>query len=350
MHGSMKTICFRKGISTGIYTGFLTVVCLLLAGCSAPVQNQPYTTSDTTPTAESLDETTEEPISPTPVMENTAVPVAEVTNLPEHAPTITPVDEPVETGIAGELPLETPVTAGTVEIETELDTLIGDNVVFPEGEIKILRPGTLSKLASPFRVEAILVPGPHKRVQVRLVGEDGRTIDSKTVKTRTVYDTYTPNLVTEIEFEIEAVAEAARLEISVNDEFNRTRVMNSVDVIILSSGKSNYNYAGDLREEIIINVPLANYMIQGDTLYVSGLVRTTSEKPLELMLIDETGTLIAVGQATVVIPEGSYYGLFAGEIKYSLEEPIWVRLSVRIPGGRIPGTVYIKTLEVVISP
>jgi len=51
-----------------------------------------------------------------------------------------------------------------------------------------------------------------------------------------------------------------------------------------------------------------------------------------------------------LIPEDSPYGLFAGEIHYTISKPTWVRLVIRVPGARIPGTAYIKTMEILLNP
>jgi hypothetical protein len=91
-------------------------------------------------------------------------------------------------------------------------------------------------------------------------------------------------------------------------------------------------------------------MVQGNMLLVSGSVRTTSEQPLTLTLIDEAGNLVGQGEAAVVFSGDQTSGLFIGEVPFNVDTPIWVRLSVAIPGERIPGHEYIKTVEMVISP
>jgi hypothetical protein len=91
-------------------------------------------------------------------------------------------------------------------------------------------------------------------------------------------------------------------------------------------------------------------MVEGNSLLVSGSVRTTSDHPLALTLIDEQGNLVGQGEATVVLSDDQSSGVFIGEIPFSVDAPIWVRLSVALPDDRIPGHEYIKTLEMVISP
>jgi hypothetical protein len=289
--------------------------------------------------------------APTEELEQTPelVPVQQITNLPTHAPTTTSEDQPVETSIQADAPI-----AGTSippdEQPSDLDQLIGPDAVFEEAELIIKRPGQYSRIISPFMVIAYVDPGPDRRVQVDLLGEDGRTLASKRVRAMEYLGLDNGNMITDLEFDISALSELGRLEVSVFDEFGRIKLQNSVDLILLSVGETDRNYTPEAQERIIIQSPLANYMVQGNMLLVSGSVRTTSEQPLTLTLIDEAGNLVGQGEAAVVFSGDQTSGLFIGEVPFNVDTPIWVRLSVAIPGERIPGHEYIKTVEMVISP
>jgi hypothetical protein len=289
--------------------------------------------------------------APTEELEQTPelVPVQQITNLPTHAPTTTSEDQPVETSIQADAAI-----AGTSippdEQPSDLDQLIGPDAVFEEAELIIKRPGQYSRIISPFMVIAYVDPGPDRRVQVDLLGEDGRTLASKRVRAMEYLGLDNGNMITDLEFDISALSELGRLEVSVFDEFGRIKLQNSVDLILLSVGETDRNYTPEAQERIIIQSPLANYMVQGNMLLVSGSVRTTSEQPLTLTLIDEAGNLVGQGEAAVVFSGDQTSGLFIGEVPFNVDTPIWVRLSVAIPGERIPGHEYIKTVEMVISP
>ncbi|MEN8240719.1 MAG: hypothetical protein ABFS17_02265 [Chloroflexota bacterium] len=285
-----------------------------------------------------------EPGSPTAEL----IPVEEITNLPTHAQTATPMLQVVETSIqaAQEAEEQQPPTAP----EPNLDSLFGEDPTFEQADLLVKQPGQYSQIVSPFRVIAYVVPGPDNRVQVRLLGEDGRTLAEKTVKVMEYLGLENGNMITDLEFEISSLAELGRIEFSVTDEFGRVKAYNSVDVILLSNGVHNRNYAPEVLERVIIQYPLENYMIEGNSLLVSGLVRTSSSQPLILTLTDETGRLIGEGSASVVLSDQQDFGLFIGEIPYQVDAPVWVRLSVLIPGTRIPGVEFIKTMELVISP
>lgn len=288
---------------------------------------------------------------PTVVTEETSelVPVEGIPNLPPHEPTTTIEDRPIETSIQEDAEI-----AGTnipaEDQSSDLGQLISPNATFDEAELIIKRPGQLSRITSPFRVIAYVDPGPDRRVQLTLLGEDGRILESKRVRAMEYLGLDNGNMITDLEFNIEALSELGRLEVSVYDEFGRVKQMNSVDLILLSVGEPDRNYTPEAQERIVFQYPLANYMVQGNSLLVSGSVRTTSEQPLTLTLIDEGGNLVGQGEAAVVLSEDLSSGLFIGEIPFSVDTPIWVRLSVAIPAERIPGFEYIKTMEMVISP
>ncbi len=325
------------------------VFSLVFVGCGGLTSTQTILPQGTTPSNEA-NQITMSPIESPPMPEKTDVPVSDVTNLPGHAPTNTPPDTPDETGNDNQ-PFSEAVTPGAEEeAPVDLSTLVNPDDPFPLGEILIFKPGPYSLLSSPFRISANVAPGPNNEVHIRLVGEDGRVLMQSTIQVYPFAGASTHTMGMEIVFEIQAMSELGRLEISVMDEFGRPKAMNSVDLILLSTGTSKRNYAGDLLEEVVINYPTSNIMVQGNSLLVSGLVRTRSEEPLKLELIDETGAVIVSADAAVLLPEDSEHGIFAGEIEYTVTTPTWVRLVISVPGERIPGTAYIKTIEVLIGP
>lgn len=235
-------------------------------------------------------------------------------------------------------PTETPVSLVDPE---------GDR---PEGAIQIYVPGELSKLISPFRFVANLQPSPNNTVLIELLGEDGRMLTRKIILAFPSGGFTRTNAVTDIDFEIDELAESGRIVVSVQDEYGRVRALASVNVILLSTGITQMNPYVDNLESIIIQQPSANVMVQGESLIVTGLARTQSNNLLQVELIDREGKVIAFGFATVVTAEGEEYGFFALELSFSVEDPIWVMITVQETGARIPGPVHISTLEMVVSP
>jgi hypothetical protein len=314
----------------------LILLVLSISACA------PALTGTPTPQSE-LSSTTEKNLS-TPDL----IPVEQITDLPPHMPTASPLPQAVETSIQAnpEAEIEPPPVAP----EANLDSLFGDETTFGQADLLIKQPGQLSQIVSPFRVIAFATPGPDNLVQVRLLGEDGRILAEKIVKVMEYLGLENGNMITDLEFEIDSLSEFARLEISVTDEFGRVKAYNSVNLILLSIGESDRNYTPEIQERVIIQYPLPNYMVQGNSLLVSGLVRTNSTQQLTLTLTDESGILVGAGFASVVLSDQQDFGLFIGEISFQVDLPVWVNLSISLPGERIPGVEYIKTMELVISP
>lgn len=323
-------------------TACLITLCLLFVGCDGLSFTPTVLPQGTPPPTDIIVETDAGFDTPTEAPEQTSVPVSDVTNLPEHAPTITP-DENAD---GGQLFPETQEE----EAPVDLSSLVNSDDVFPLGEILIFKPGPYSLLSSPFRVSANVAPGPNNEVHLRLVGEDERVLMKSTIQVFPFEGASTHTMGMEIVFEIQAMSELGRLEIKVMDEFGRISAMNSVDLILLSTGTAKRNYAGDFLEEVVINYPTPNLMVQGNSLLVSGLVRTRSEEPIRIELIDETGAVVGSADAAVLLLEDSDHGIFAGEIEYFVSTPTWVSLVISVSGGRIPGITYVKTMEILIGP
>lgn len=354
-HKLVKTVLFISGqilLFSACSTPTLTLSTITPEAVSPTigiVETEEPTAENRNDTPELIIETEPPTLEPTLIPNEilTQVPVEDIEDLPEHAATITPqaaVTDPASQGtlspddIAGNL---TPADSPTINTS---------GIEIPSAAVKIYRPGNLSRVASPFRVVANLAPDINGQVKVELVGEDGRIIVRKILYLTVLPGYKTGNLLTDIEFEISTVAEAARLEISVNDEFGRPKELNSVELILVSSGKSDILGYGDLQSDIVVQQPFSNYMIQGESLIVSGLARTGIEKPMQIEIIDEGGRVVATGLGWIIEQENTDYGFFVSTITYIVNSPTWVRLIISMSGSRIPGTGYLTSLEIVLGP
>lgn len=219
----------------------------------------------------------------------------------------------------------------------------------PFGTIQILNPGPFSRIISPLLLKAYLLPGENGRVQVELLGEDGRVL-MREVRTYNSPPGARVTMGAEISYEITAVAETGRIQISTVDGEGRTSALASVDVILLSVGESDLNPAGDNFEAIVIQQPASNALIQGGTMRVAGLARPRSEKPLMIELHTNEGKIVGTRQVAVDVSDAGKYGSFAIDVPYNISAPTQVRLMVWERGDRIPGIVHLSSLEVLLSP
>ncbi len=215
--------------------------------------------------------------------------------------------------------------------------------------IQIQQPGPLSRVVSPLTVSAYVYPGATGRVQIELLGEDGRLL----VRTVDVFDpAFKRVFVSEqLEFDVSAAAEAGRLQIITLDKYGRLMEQESVDLLLLSMGEADVNPPGPNTIAAIIQEPAPNRMIQGGTLLVSGLTRIPSDQPLLVQLVATNGAVAGYRQVEPVQAAAGSYGPFTVEVPYKVDTPTWVRLIFQASSaGRVPGVVYATSLEVLLSP
>lgn len=219
----------------------------------------------------------------------------------------------------------------------------------PFAAIQILNPGPASRVVSPFRLHAFLNTGPKGVVSIELLGEDGRML-MREVKKYNLARNQSLHMGSEISFEIPGVAEAARLQIWVEDEFGGIQALASVDLILLSVGPAEVNPAGDRLEEIVFDQPQPNALIQGGKLRVSGLARLRNAYPLFIELHSADGKIIGTRQVAVETPPGGGYGIFTTDVPYTVSAPTKARLVVWEVAEKIPGMVHLSSVEVMLSP
>jgi hypothetical protein len=285
---------------------------------ASPTQTEIPTTVGPTPTITlTPTETVTPTITQTPTTTSTPTPSATPTNTPTVTPTPTP-----------EPPDEIPFAA-----------------------VQIIRPSALSKVSSPIELYTFLQPGDDGRIRVELTGEDGRLLYRQVF----VYTETPPGarvkLNASLDFEIIAVAETARLSVSIYDEHERLKALSTVDLVLLREGESEFNQPGDTMENIYIQQPRIKSLVQGDSVLVSGLARTGDNEPLRVELIAADGRVVGTRLAGIapMEPDGGHR-LFAADVPYAVSSPTWVRVTVTDFSGRLPGPRHISTVEILLSP
>ena len=277
-------------------------------------------------------------LSASPTTEET--PATLVTSVTSTAgvPTITPTLSPASA-----------VKNGTPTRRSTRTPTITPTPALPSAAIQIFNPGPMSKVISPMVVNASLRPGSSNRVRIELLGEDGRLLVRKIIN----YSATSGSVVgvaVELDFEIAAVAEAARLVISTDDSYGRIVALASVDLVLLSIGENDLNPPGDLLEPVVIRDPLPNTLIQGGVLVVMGRAWPTSSGELLIELVDAKGKVVGYRQASISEPDDMGYGVFTTDIAYEVKGPTWVRLIVSDVGDRPKGLKHVTSLEVLLSP
>ena len=328
--GKLHKILFRFHLSA-ILTILLAIsLAASLTACSAASPPEAVQTQSVQP-----EDLTKSP--PTPVASPEAV------NSESHpAATHTPALIPVETNSEQVQTLNAP-DPDQAEAPLQID--------FGTADLAIVRPGQLSRHTSPIRIIANLNTFLSKETEITLYGEDGRVLASKRLWSKPYNDPINGNLITDIDFSIQVLAETGRLEVKVFDSSGRIWALNSVYLILLSGGITDRNYAPENQDRIQLQLPMPGQrQVDSSPLFISGMVRTQSDEPLTIWFIDENGTTVGEGQASVVLTPGSPYAQFVGEIPYQVSGPTNVLMTIGMQEGRIPGFTYLKTIEFTLLP
>lgn len=214
---------------------------------------------------------------------------------------------------------------------------------------QIISPGSGSKVISPFILRAALKPGENSIVRIELLGEDSRLL-MREVRRYQSLETESISIGSEVEFGINSVAEIGRLQISIEDEHGRLRSVSSVELFLQSIGNQDLLQPEDQLQDIILDSPQTNRLIQGGTMRVAGLARARTNQPLMIEIVTSDGKIVGTRQVSVTSQVGSVYGTFAIDVPYTVDYTTRVRVKVWEPGDRIPGIVSLSSVEVLISP
>ena len=256
--------------------------------------------------------------------------------LPALDPALTPTPlPPTETLVPSATPSPTPTLSSAP----------------PDGMIRLAAPGPMSKVVSPLRLIAYVVPGARGRYQVELLGEDGRLLARKVeVHPAPAYSPWV-YVAMDIPFEIRAAAELARLQISAEDEFGRLQAVMSVHVLLQSGGRDVINPSGGTGERAWLSSPLAGSQVTGGEVVVSGKFRPFNEESFIIELLDQDGRalgtrVLELGLASA--PDG--YIPFSTTVPYRVGAPTPARLVLRQADPRITGLMYLHSLELILKP
>lgn len=293
----------------------------LLAGCVSPASPIPtpyppeYLPTVVAMTAQALaqaasDSATATAVAALPAVEPTVTPKPTLTFTP--APTYTPTSIPLHKNAA----------------------------------IEIQAPGPMSRVVSPINLKMNVQVGASRRLQIDLFGEDGRLL-FRTLKrnvptsSRGILQTAT------ISFEIPGAAEVGRITVSTFDKEGRLQSVNSVHVLLLSTGVDEITPAGNPSEPVGVFEPSAGEAISGGVLTVRGDVWPFNLQPFILELIDGEGRPLAsrILYVTSLQPQ-----LFETTLPYKVSEATPVRLVIRQDDDRVPGLFYLYSQEVILNP
>lgn len=211
--------------------------------------------------------------------------------------------------------------------------------------IQIFAPGPMSKVTSPITLRMNIVAGESEKVQIDLYGEDGRLL-TRNVKRVPTSGKGVPQQI-RIPFEIPAAAEVGRITVSTTDKLGRLQSLNSVRLLLLSSGSNEINPPGNPSEPVGVFAPVGEDPVSGGVLNIRGDVWPFNLNPVILELIGEDGRSMGL---RILNLDQLNPQLFDTTIPYKVSEPTLARLTIRQDDDRIEGLFYLYSQEVVLNP
>ncbi len=229
-------------------------------------------------------------------------------------------------------------------------TSIPPSVSVPLEELSILSPGPGSMVKSPIQVKGYGGPSLNNRVQVRLIGEDGRIL-SKGYTFLYSYPGRPGLFYIKMPFESQLVAERAWIEVrSFDDLFGMLRHLMTVEVTILSTGSDRIYPAIRGAEKLTIFQPREEKVVAGGSVLIQGAGWVDLDVPLRIEIINRAGDVLGSGQVELDAPAVGQLGTFAVEITYQTEYQQWARIGVYELHDGVPGLVHYTSVGVWLGP
>lgn len=211
--------------------------------------------------------------------------------------------------------------------------------------IQISAPGPMSKVVSPISLKMHIIVGDSGKLQIDLYGEDGRLL-TRNVKKAPPGGKGVDQLI-KIPFEIRAPAEVGRITVSTLDKAGRIQSLNSVRVLLLSSGNNEITTPGNPSEPVGVFSPLPEESVSGGVLNLRGDVWPFNLNPVIFELIgpDAKSLGLRIINVNQLNPQ-----LVETTIPYKVFVPTLARLTIRQDDDRINGMFYVYSQEVLLNP
>jgi hypothetical protein len=301
----------------------------LLAGCTL----WPETLAQQSPTNNALP-----PVTPIVLLIPT-----ETTPTPEEIEDVTPTFVPIMVKTPSDPPPVIPVML-PASSPTPLES-----IDIPNSINRILRPGPLSKVTSPIRVEIASIAPESGTLSIELYGEDGRLL-SQITRPDNILTGQKLNLNYKVYFEIPALSEYGRLQVNMGDFYGRVTSVSSVNLILLSQGGSEVNPPGDSLAPIYIQAPRYMEIITGGECNAVGYARRASDQTLTAELITDDGRILASKPVEIDPFYPGKHAHFNVKLPYEVNGTTFALLIIREPGDRIPGNQALSSTRVVLTP
>lgn len=216
----------------------------------------------------------------------------------------------------------------------------------PLAAIQIKAPGPMSRVVSPLQVQMVAVAGDSHRVEIDLFGEDGRLL-GRTLSA-VFGDPEGDPLSVKIPFEIRAAGENGYVQVSTKDGQGRVQSLVTLPILLLSSGVSQINPAGNnIYERVAFSDFPEDAAITGGVLSVTGQFLPNNRKPVVLSLKGEDGRPFSQRVLDVV---GTDWHPFSTTLPFRVDKPTPALLVVEQADDVLDGQAYVYTRSLTLNP
>jgi hypothetical protein len=253
--------------------------------------------------------------------------------------------------ISTETPLPTETLIPTTQLPTATATFEPGFTEF--AQIRFISPGPMSSLISPINLQVLLVSGESQIVRIELIGENGRILQRGLERVRRnpnggVYRDF------KLAFEIRAVSERGFIRISTKDDRGRIQALNTMPVLLYSTGDNQITPQGNMIYERIMYDGLKDGdEVSGGVVNVKGRFWPYSKQPVFIELLLPNGTPIS---SRTLYFKGADAESFETTLPYKITEPTLVRLSIHQDNTDFASDpdlkkfIYVHTMELMLNP
>ncbi|HET6846501.1 MAG TPA: hypothetical protein VFH29_06675, partial [Anaerolineales bacterium] len=216
----------------------------------------------------------------------------------------------------------------------------------PYSAIQVTSPGAMSRIVSPLRVQALAISADSRRIEIGLFGEDGRLLGRSLVA---VPGSELGDAISvKIPFEIRAAGETGFVQVSTRDLHGRIQSLITVPLLLLSSGESQVNPAGNMvYERVALSDLPPKSDISGGVMRVSGAILPYNRSPVIMELVSNGGISLSLRLLNVA---GADWQSVETTLPYAVENATPARLYIHQADELLGGEGYVFSLPLNLLP
>ncbi len=216
----------------------------------------------------------------------------------------------------------------------------------PLAAVEIDAPGPMSRIVSPVQVHAMVTVDEGYKVETALYDETGQLISRPALLAFSRPGSYPVSV--KLPFEIRAAGETGTVQIAAKDAHGHIQSLNSVRVLLLSSGASQINPPGNMIYERVAFYDLpVDAHITGGVLAIKGSYSPMNAQPVILELVTDDGK--SLGLRVLNLP-GNEAHYFETTIPYKVTQETAARVYLYQDDDVIQGRAYVYSQPLALEP